>query len=151
MVLMRDMPKGVRETLEELEMPGFTDRPWTTPAPARERKVAVVSSAGLSQRGDKPFSWSARDYRAFSAGDRDLVMTHIAVDYDRTAWQQDINAILPIDRLNEMAVVGEVGAVAETHYSFMGASDPLELEAPAREAAARMKEEGVNTVLLAPV
>ena len=33
----------------------------------------------------------------------------------------------------------------------MGATDPLEYEAAVREVAARMKGEGVNTVLLAPV
>ena len=151
MVLMHDMPKVARERLEEVEMPDFTDRPWTAPVAAAERKVAVVSSAGLSKRGDKPFSWSARDYRAFSAGDKNLVMTHVAVDYDRTAWQQDLNAILPVDRLNEMAADGEIGAVAETHYSFMGATDPLEYEKSVHDVASRMKAEGVNTVLLAPV
>lgn len=86
MVLMHDMPKLPREMFEELEMPDFADRPWTAPVTARECKVAVVSSAGLSKRGDKPFSWSARDYRAFDADDKNLVMTHVAVDYDRTAW-----------------------------------------------------------------
>ena len=151
MVLMREMPKVTREAFEELEMPSLPDKPWTAPAAAAERRVAVVSSAGLSRRGDKPFFWSARDYRAFSAGDKNLVMTHIAVDYDRTAWQQDLNAILPVDRLREMAADGEIGGVAETHYSFMGATDPLEYEAAVREVAARMKGEGVNTVLLAPV
>ena len=112
MVLMREMPKVAREAFEELEMPSLPDKPWTAPAAAAERRVAVVSSAGLSRRGDKPFSWSARDYRAFSADDKNLVMTHIAVDYDRTAWQQDLNAILPVDRLREMVADGEIGGVA---------------------------------------
>jgi D-proline reductase (dithiol) PrdB len=78
-------------------------------------------------------------------------MTHVAVDYDRTAWQQDLNAIFPLDRLDEMARDGEIGSVADEHYSFMGATDPVEMETSAREVAARMRQEGVNTVFLIPV
>ena len=127
------------------------DMAWATPPVARERRVAIVSTAGLSARGDKPFSWIARDYRSFDAADKNLVMTHAAVDYDRTGWQQDINVILPVDRLAEMAADGEIGSVADTHYSFMGAADPRDMVKSAREVAGRMKAEGVNTVLLVPI
>ena len=41
--------------------------------------------------------------------------------------------------------------MARTHYSFMGAVDPLEFKAGVLEIAARMREEEVNTVLLVPV
>jgi D-proline reductase (dithiol) PrdB len=151
MVHQHKMAKVAQGFFEELEVPAFDLPAWTEPAPAADRRVAIVSSAGLSQRGDKPFSWVARDYRAFPADDRDLVMTHVAVDYDRTGWQQDINTILPLDRLREMAADGEIGSVAETHYSFMGATDPLEMEKSAREVADRMKQEAVDTVFLIPV
>ena len=49
--------------------------------------------------------------------DRDLVMTHVAAEYDRTGWQQDLNTIIPFDRLEEMANDGEI---ALCHYAFMG-------------------------------
>ena len=78
-------------------------------------------------------------------------MTHVAAEYDRTAWQQDLNTILPLDRLDEMAKDGEIGSAADEHYAFMGAADPRDMEKSAREVAGRMKQEGVNTVFLVPV
>ena len=104
-----------------------------------------------SKRGDKAFSWLARDHRVFHKTDRDLVMTHVAVEFDRSAWQQDLNVIVPLDRLEEMAQAGEIGSVADEHYSFMGAADPVTMEKSAREAAKRMKLEGVDTVFLIPI
>ena len=93
----------------------------------------------------------AKDFRAFDKTDRDLVMTHVAVEFDRSAWQQDLNTIIPLERLEEMADDGEIGSVAEEHYSFMGAADPVTMEKSARQAAARMKQDGVNTVFLIPI
>ena len=78
-------------------------------------------------------------------------MTHVAVEFDRSAWQQDLNTIIPLDRLEEMAADGEIASVADEHYSFMGAADPVTLEKSARAVAAQMKAEGVNTVFLIPI
>jgi D-proline reductase (dithiol) PrdB len=75
----------------------------------------------------------------------------VAVEFDRSAWQQDLNVIIPLDRLDEMATDGEIGSVADMHYSFMGAADPVTMEKSAREVAEQMKQEGVNTVFLIPI
>lgn len=151
MVRLTEMPAVGRGFISRLEMPEFEDPAWTPPVPTHERRVAIVSSAAVSRRGEKPFSWLARDYRAIGKNDRDLVMTHVAVEYDRTAWQQDLNAIIPLDRLEEMAGDGEIGSVADEHYAFMGAADPRDMEKSAREVAGRMKQDNVNTVFLVPV
>ena len=151
MVRLTEMPAVGRGFISRLEMPEFEQPAWTEPVPAKERRIAIVSSAAVSRRGEKPFSWLARDYRAIGKHDRDLVMTHVAVEYDRTAWQQDLNTIIPLDRLDEMADDGEIGSVAEEHYAFMGAADPRDMEPSAREVAARMRADNVNTVLLIPV
>ena len=45
----------------------------------------------------------------------------------------------------------EVGKAADTHYAFMGATHPDELEDKAREVGRSMLALGVNTVVLAPV
>ena len=47
--------------------------------------------------------------------------------------------------------LGRIGSVAATHYSFMGATDPREMEGAAREVAARLKQDRVDAVLLSPV
>ncbi len=151
MVMIPEMPAVGRGFIEELEEFVNDEYAWTQPVPAAERRVAVVSSAAVTRRGDKPFSWKARDHRVIHKNDRDLVMTHVAVEYDRTAWQQDINTILPFDRLEEMAADGEIGSVAEEHYTFMGAGDPMGMDKSAHEVAGRMRQQGVNTVFLVPV
>ncbi len=151
MVKLNEMPAVGRGFISNLKLPVFDDAAWTQPVPAEERRISIVSTAAVSRRGDKPFSWLARDYRAFGKDERDLVMTHVAVEYDRSAWQQDLNAIIPLDRLEEMARDGEIGSVAEEHYAFMGAADPVDMEKSAREAAGRMKQDGVNTVFLIPI
>jgi len=151
MVKIVDMPAVARGFIEELEHPVFDTMPWTQPVEAEKRRIAIVSTAAVSNRGAKPFSWLARDHRVIGRNERDLVMTHVAAEYDRTAWQQDINAILPLDRLEELAQAREVGSVAEDHYAFMGAADPRDMEKSAQQAIANMKLDGVNTVLLAPV
>ncbi len=151
MVKLTDMPAVGRGFISELEMPVFEQQSWVDAPPPEQRRVAIVSTAAVSRRGEKPFSWLARDYRSINKSDRDLVMTHVAVEYDRTAWQQDLNTILPFDRLEEMASGGEIGAVADEHYAFMGAADPRDMEKSAREVAGRMKQDNVNTVFLIPV
>lgn len=151
MVLLADMPAVGRGFISELEMPNITEQHWTKPVSDKERRISIVSTAAVSRRGAKPFSWLARDYRVIGKSDRDLVMTHVAVEYDRTAWQQDLNTIIPLDRLAEMESTGEIGSIADEHYAFMGAADPRDMEKSASEVAERMKQDGVNTVFLIPV
>lgn len=151
MVKLADMPAIGRGFISELEMPVFEKQHWVDTLPPENRRVSIVSTAAVSRRGEKPFSWLARDYRVINREDRDLVMTHVAVEYDRTGWQQDINTILPLDRLEEMVFDGEFGSVANEHYAFMGAADPRDMEKSAREVAGKMKQDKVNTVFLIPV
>ena len=145
------MPAVAKSFISGLNLPANKSTAWTGAAPADQRRVSIVSTAAVSKRGDKPFSWLARDYRVFHKTDRDLVMTHVAVEFDRSGWQQDLNVIIPLDRLEEMAKDKEIGSVADHHYSFMGAADPVDMEKYAREAAFKMRQDGVNTVLLIPI
>ena len=151
MVLIPEMPAVGRGFISRLEKYTFDNPAWTIPKEASSRRVSIVSSAAISRRGDKPFSWLANNHRVIEKDNLDLVMTHVAVEYDRTAWQQDINTILPIDRLEELAKNGEIGSVSNEHYSFIGSSDPIKMERSAKEVAERMKDDAVDTVFLVPV
>jgi len=151
MVLIPDMPAVGRGFISRLEKYTFDNPSWTQPKEAKSRRVSIVSTAAISKRGDKPFSWLANNHRVIDKNNLDLVMTHVAVEYDRTAWQQDLNTILPIDRLEEMAREGEIGSVSNEHYSFIGSSDPMKMERSAKEVAERMKMDAVDTVFLVPV
>jgi D-proline reductase (dithiol) PrdB len=106
-----------------------------------QRRVAIVSSAGLVVRGENPFRGRDPDYRVIpstvAAGE--LLCSHISINFDRTGFQEDWNVVFPLDRLNELAAQGTIGSVAATNYSFMGAPDPLQMEPYARELAVRLR------------
>jgi D-proline reductase (dithiol) PrdB len=59
--------------------------------------------------------------------------------------------VFPLDRLIELAAEGTIGSLAAVHYSFMGATDPVEMEPYARELAGRLKQDRVDAVILSPV
>ena len=139
--------------MRDLALPQFASTPWAEGPPLAERRVAIVTTAGLGLRGEDAFSQGAADYRVIPAetDSADILMTHISVNFDRTGFQDDVNVVFPIDRLREMAADGEIGSVAEFHYSFMGATDPEQLEGSARALAGMIREDKVNAVLLSPV
>ena len=151
MTKISEMPAVAKGFISALKLTPVKNAAWKASVVPKERRVSIVSTAAVSRRGDKPFSWLAKDHRIFHKTDKDLVMTHVAVEYDRTAWQQDLNVIIPLDRLDEMAQDSEIGSVANYHYSFLGSSDPVNMEKSARQVANMMKQEGVNTVFLIPI
>jgi D-proline reductase (dithiol) PrdB len=152
-VRLSDLPAAQAKRLAELECPDFKTRPWVEGPPLAQRRVAVVSSAGLVVRGEKPFRGRDPDFRAIPGSTRPdrLLMSHISINYDRTGFQEDWNVVFPLDRLNELAAEGTIGSVAATHYSFMGATDPIQMEDYAREVAGQLKHDKVDAVILSPV
>lgn len=153
MTRLTDLPPAQANRLAATECPNFTTTPWVTGPSLAERRIAVVSSAGLFRRGGVPFLGRDADYRAIpnDIAWSDLLTSHISVNFDRTGLQEDWNVAFPLDRLKELAADGTVGSVASTHYSFMGASDPIAMEQHARELAGRLRQDQVDSVLLAPV
>ena len=152
MVRLNDFEKPEREAWAQLPLPTIEGRPWVSGPPLAERRVAIVSTAGLMHRGDRPFTIRDNDYRIVR-GDRtdDLVMGHTSVNFDRGGFQDDLNVVFPLDRLRELAEAGAVGSVADYHYSFMGAADPLKYLPPAQYIAGLLKDDGVQGVVLAGV
>ena len=153
MARMEDLVPAEQDHMRALPLPKFASEPWVEGPPLSQRRVAIVTTAGLSLRGENLFARGAADYRVIpaDAAPADILMSHISVNFDRTGFQDDVNVVFPIDRLKELADAGKIGSVAEFHYSFMGATDTAHLEASARELAGMLKEDGVNAVLLSPV
>ena len=147
------MPAHVRDRLLALPCVPFDTSPWVEGPPLKARKVALISTAGLHRRGDRPFGIGAADYRLIASDTlpADLVMSHISTNFDRTGFQQDWNVVFPLERLRALVAAGEIGSLAQYHYSFMGATDSTAMQPRARELAQIMKTEGVNAVLLIPV
>jgi D-proline reductase (dithiol) PrdB len=153
MVRMTDLPPATQTGMANLECPSFETKPFVNGPTLAERRIAVVTSAGLLRRGERPFVSGDAAYRVLP-GDTpadQILMSHVSVNFDRTAFLRDINVVLPLDRLREMAAAGTIGSVAATHYSFMGATDPRTMETNVRSVAGRLKADRVDGVLLTPV
>jgi D-proline reductase (dithiol) PrdB len=56
-----------------------------------------------------------------------------------------------LDHLKTLAANGEIGSVAQWHYSFMGATDPTRMVETAPQVAKLLKDDGVDAVVLIPV
>jgi D-proline reductase (dithiol) PrdB len=154
LVRLRDIADIDAQHLLEKEVPDFDTTPFVAGPALVGRRVAVITTAGLHRRTDKNFLLQDTGYRVIP-GDidlNDLVMSHTSVNYDRTGFQQDVNVVFPLDRLRELEAAGEIGTLAQYHYSLMGAGWlPQEIEPTCIELAGYLKEDHVNAVLLVPV
>jgi len=150
---LRDLPEVERNHLAHIKCPTYPDTPLLAGKPVAERRVALISTAGLHRRGDRPFQPGDGSYRVIPAETpaADLVMSHISVNFDRTGFQQDLNVVMPIDRLRELEGQGVIGSMAAMHYSFMGAFDPVTAEPNAKHLAGLLKRDKVDAALLVPV
>ena len=153
MTRLTSLPRAQAERLAALECPNFETTPWVTGPALSRRRVAIVSSAGLVVRGENPFRGRDPDYRAIPADTKadELLVSHISINFDRTGFQEDWNIVFPLDRLNELAADGVIGSVAQTHHSFMGATDPVQMEPYARALAGHLKHDQVDAAILSPV
>lgn len=136
--------------------------PWTPMSkPLSRCTVALIATAGVARRDDKPFDeegerrnpwWGDPSYRVIPQGttERDVGLHHLHID--RRFGQEDLDVVLPMRRLEELAREGVVGRAAEAHFSIMGYQlrpDVLENEtAPA--IVKQMKARGVDAAALVP-
>ena len=136
--------------------------PWTPlRRPLAECTVALVSSAGVALRGDRPFDqegerrnpwWGDPSFRVVPHGTTAAEVKLYHLHIDTRFGEEDLDVVLPTNRLEELAREGLVGRAARSHYSIMGyilRPETLEQEtAPA--IAARMKADGVDAAVLVP-
>jgi D-proline reductase (dithiol) PrdB len=146
--------QAMRAHSASLPAPEFSNPAWVTPVPLADATVAIVTSAALYPVGEEGFSAADTGYRFIERDRRDLVMGHWSPNFDHTGITMDLNVVYPIDRLEELAARGLIGAVAARHVSFAG-NQPDDVATirldtgPA--AAAALRADGVDLVLLTPV
>ena len=145
---------AMRARMATAPCPEFPTLAWVTPPALADATVAIVTSAALHAVGDDAFAPGDTSYRMIGQDRRDLVLGHWSPNFDRTGVALDLNVVFPIDRLEELAAQGVIGAVAPRHVSFAG-NQPDDVatirvdSGPA--AAAALKAEGVDVVILTPV
>ena len=140
-----------------------SDIPWTPlTKPLRECTVAMVTSGGIALKTDQPFNqelerqdpWmSDPSYRVIprDTTSKDIKVYHLHINPDFA--EQDLNCVLPLQQLAELEASGEIGHVAESHYSYMGYTlrpqHLLEVSVPA--IVNQLHQEHVDCVVLVPV
>jgi hypothetical protein len=136
--------------------------PWTPLSrPLADSTVALISSAGLALKTDRPFDqegerrnpwWGDPSYRILprTATAEDVHLYHLHI-HPRVV-EQDLNTLMPLQRLLALEDGGEIGRSATHHYSFMGyILEPQVLLEESTPAMIRhMKQDGVNVVVLVP-
>ncbi len=136
--------------------------PWTPLAQAlAESRVALISSAAVALKDDTPFDqegerrnpwWGDPSYRILpkTVTEEDVNLYHLHIDPVHA--QQDLNCLFPVQRLNELAQLGEIGSAAPRHYSFMGyIVDPTVLLQETTPAIIRdLQEDLADIVVLVP-
>ena len=153
MARLEDIPEPTRTAVANLPCPSFETTPFLDGPPLSERRVAIVSSAALIHRGDKPFPFGSGEYRAVPGGwsSSEILVSHVSINFDRAGYQRDLNVVYPIDRLREFAGERVIGSVADTHYTVMGSTDPAAMVEAADGIAAALIADRCNAVVLAPV
>ena len=130
---------------------------WSPPEkPLAASRVALLSTGGIRLRSQAPYEVDCELADAAwneiprEAGPGDFAIDH--EHYNHADADRDVNCMLPVERLRELALSGEVGGVAPRHVGLMGCiSDPGELlRETAPRVAAMLRSDGVDLVLLTP-
>ena len=149
------LPEASRNNLLNLPMQVNDGAPYTRlPRPLAACRLAIVTTAGLHRRGDRPFGPGEQGYRVIP-GDlpaSEIIQSHTSLGFDRVPIMRDVNISFPIDRLRELVARGELAGVAAHHYSFMGAQrDVVGIQTTTGpEVGRRLREEGVQAAFITP-
>ena len=129
--------------------------------PLSESTIALVSTAGIARTDDRPFDqqrerrdpwWGDPSCRVIPLGttEQDVRLYHLHID--PRFGEADLDVVLPMRRLAELAREGIAGPPASRHYSFMGyILDPAVLVGETAPAMADlMRADRVDAVVLVP-
>lgn len=152
---IEDLTEVQRQAVLNFPCFEYDDAPFVRPRqPLHSSKLALVTTAGLHLRGDKPFTTGDQTYRVIPSGTaaKDIIQSHNSIGFDRTATYRDLNIVFPMDRLKELAERGVIGSVTTNFYAFMGAqTNPKRiLEETGPEVAQLLLNEAADAVLLTP-
>lgn len=125
---------------------------WTElKKPLNECKVGFATAGGIHIKDQEPFL-TAGDFTfrviPSSIDSSKLMVTHGG--FDNSDINKDVNAMLPIDRLNELVKEGFIGSVGKSLIGFMGGGGNVDkfTNETGPAIAEIFKNEGVDIVIL---
>jgi D-proline reductase (dithiol) PrdB len=129
--------------------------------PLADCMVALVSTAGIARNDDRPFDqererrdpwWGDPSFRVIPLGTRESECRLYHLHIDPRFGQADLDVVLPMRRLTELAQAGVVRAAAPRHYSVMGyiLEPDVLVDDTAPAIAERMRADGVDAAALVP-
>ena len=95
MARLEDIPQPSRDAVVAAPCPTFETQPFVGGPPLAQRRVAIVSSAALIRRGDKPFPFGSAECRFLPASmpAGDILTSHVSINFDRAGFQRDLNVV----------------------------------------------------------
>jgi len=137
--------------------------PWTPLAkPLSQCSVAIASSAAIALNTDPPFDetierrdpWFSDP--SFRILPRDTASGSVRISHlhINTAFaKEDLNCVIPLQRLKELETLGEIFCSAPSHYAYIGYTlrpEPL-LRDSVPGIIRQLRLERVDAVILVPV
>lgn len=133
--------------------------PWTEPRqPLAESCLAIVTTGGVHRTDQPAFDMLDRagdpSFREVPVTTPREMLTITHDYYDHRDADQDLNLVLPVDRLREIVQAGGIGSLHEMAYCLMGHIDGPHLATlvgvTAPEIARRLAAAKVDYALLVP-
>ena len=144
---------------------GFPSYEWTINETApltrpgkrlRDCRVTILTSGGVSHCTMPGFAPDALNDHRLDAVTEDASSADFTINdsyYNHADADEDLNCVVPMDRVREMVAAGEIGSIAPRFWSgFMGRiydrTKVIEESAPA--FVEKLNEDGVDILLAAP-
>ncbi len=136
-----------------IEAPVFEATAFVRPPPLDQATVAVVTTAALHHPEQEDLGGYGPGFSVLDGSRRDYVSGHYSPTLDLTGFAFDMNTVFPLDRLDELAADGVIGAVSGNHLAYNGIQlDLSSIRLDSGPAGAKvLKDQGVEVVLLTPI
>jgi D-proline reductase (dithiol) PrdB len=126
--------------------------PWTPlRRELRRCKAVIVTTSGVRLKTQHMFARNAADFREISVYSPADEMAFDFTNYDPAEAEQDLNVLVPVDRLKDLVDRESLGGLNETFLSFFGpCTDIQALRASAAGAGERLRGYGCDVAFVLP-
>lgn len=120
-----------------------------------DSKIALISVCGAYLKSGKPFTPEQSDedytYRAIEVNFDRADLEFMALDWETSEAREDINVVLPIDRLILLQKEGLIGKINEKMFSFSGVNDKRDiLDKSIKKLLKQLKKDECDGALIIP-